>query len=42
MYIIATIGNWGGGVVGAVVAPREEGGHDGMSWRSEGSAGDIG
>ena len=26
-------------MVGAVVAPREEGGHDGKSWRSEGSGG---
>ena len=26
-------------MVGAIVAPREEGGHDGMSWRSEGSGG---
>ena len=24
---------------GAVVAPREEGGHGGMSWRNEGSGG---
>ena len=24
--------------LGAVVAPREEGGHDGMSWRNEGSS----
>ena len=38
MFSIATIGS-GGGVVGAVVAPREEGGHDGKSWRSKGSGG---